>query len=295
LCPQQEVKDYRGMLSRALLRNGPDAEALVSAEKEDWKQVAAMHLRGEQQELVKAQTKRKQFRSKTYELSIALESMLQNYGLCLQTFQVLDSAPYQSPWRWPHLTLSADEGPDVVALDNFLQRHLKLNMTRYSDWSHGVHNDIKLAIKGVRKWWHIQAMTIARNHPYGPYGQAMWFKQLQDATKEYFAKAAPSTCPMFEYYFDALLKGRGWQHRRSEEGIEQVLWLELQNAEAFAFKGDKIGLSRWMAYSLGCCRSAGPRVPHQAHWSAAPADHVGQARQALLQHPGCSFGPSSGC
>jgi hypothetical protein len=167
LCSQQEVKDYRGMLSRALLRSGLDVDAPVSAERGDWKQVAAMHLRGEQ--LVKAQTKRKQFRSRTDEPSIALESMLQNCSLCLQTFQVLDSAPYQSPWRWPHLTPSAYECPDMVALDSLLQRDPQLNMTmtRYSDWSRGVHNDIKLAIKGARKRWHIQAVTTARNIPYG--------------------------------------------------------------------------------------------------------------------------------
>lgn len=53
---------------------------------------------------------------------------------------------------------------------------------------------------------------------------------------------------MFQHFVGQLLRDRGWEHRLGDPSVEAELWDDMKNSWRVQKKGDKIGLTRWMAY-----------------------------------------------
>lgn len=154
--------------------------------------------------------------------------------------------------KWALLTKAADQGPDVVCSMMFLQRALYLNIEYIPDPSHGVWNDVKLAIAQVNMRWHLWLMISVLNTSHQTYQD--WFTQLNEMVEDYFAVMTYKSCPLFLHYLPAILRDLDMEDRATEPGIAKEVWKMFKNAWYLFKRGDKVGLCRWFG-ALGCSRA----------------------------------------
>ena len=72
-----------------------------------------------------------------------------------------------SPFLWPHLDLSPDQGPDMVCAFFYLAYHKKLNVSANWDIDHASSNAGKNALKKSGLWPTCILLASANNAVYG--------------------------------------------------------------------------------------------------------------------------------
>jgi hypothetical protein len=208
------MKDYRGA---AALAQDLDDEEEVAAQRGLWEARARSWLRSSaaaaKENEHDQQWMRKRYRTKAYEWLLATDHALQQSvghgwsSYCLGG-EVIAAI---SPLRWPTLVLAPDQGPDGWAALMYLKRYKNANVEETPDISHGVWNDVRLALKDCSLWQHVRLMTIIMNASYGPWCDARWFKAAQEAVQEYLALAMqnPEQEPLLQYLLPAIQRDRG--------------------------------------------------------------------------------------
>lgn len=159
----------------------------------------------------------------------------------VQTSAVSERGP---PELWKKLSVAGDQGSDVVAGVNALQRHYHLCLDYVPDPSHGCHNDIWAAAKssGLSSFFYLLLLTL--NVPSGPWSEDARFKQVAQALETLFRHEDLGMCPLFQDMLPALAKEL--QVCDTSESVEGDVWRLLGASPAWRRKGRKVVRSRFL-------------------------------------------------
>ena len=115
---------------------------------------------------------KKRRRVKTFQAISMTNNMVRHLGLPgLSHFKVekdADGHLLESPFKWNHLHVCPDMGPDMVCTYGYLAYNLMLNICFPFDLSHGSHNAAKNTIRSVGLYRHEMVYGSAQNVSYGP-------------------------------------------------------------------------------------------------------------------------------
>lgn len=152
--------------------------------------------------------------------------------------------PVASPWLWPHLSISADQGSDGWTGQGYLKFGLGANLDFWPDWSHGTQNDIVRAWSALGFGALVRLMAIVGNLAHGPWvdGSRCW--ELSAGGDHYFEAMAPTTCPLFLHYYDQFVDELRLSSADLVDDGPAVVWDALQHHWMQSKRNSKVALSR---------------------------------------------------
>lgn len=158
---------------------------------------------------------RKKLRTAAKTLAFGLDNALAaGVGISLRHFQVVeDTEQWGSPWQWPRLIVSGNQGPDNVAMYHPLAygSQFRLNITILWDFSHGGWNDWRSSLKQTGRWpWFLLSLACF-NRLHGPWNEAAFYQQLLGAAREYLEMLDTENldCPVLAMYMHDILTDAG--------------------------------------------------------------------------------------
>lgn len=162
----------------------------------------------------------------------------------LVVFQQLEVMAARPPaLTWPKLSISGDQGSDVLSAVNALQRKFKLNLDYIPDTNHGVHNDIWAAARntGLSSFFYLMLLTL--NIPMGPWSEDARYKQVKQALASFFRDEVPGGSPLFQFSV-----GRLAEELQKDSGpmSDEQVWDALAFSNPWENKGTKIVRSRFL-------------------------------------------------
>lgn len=113
------------------------------------------------------------------------------------------------------------------------------------DPSHGVWDDHKLSLKDSDLWAHSLVMVTAWNHRHGPWSESQRWHAVRDVLEETLALLDPHSDVLFQQLFSSILRDRGWEGRRGEEGLYEEVHATLASSRCFQVKGSKVSFTRF--------------------------------------------------
>ena len=149
----------------------------------------------------------KKHRKKSFHWIVNIDTWLRsNASRSIADFCIdKDPSKRSHPSSWGHVTIAADQGPDGLCAQFFLQNEMRMNASFIWDISHGVNRDILGAINlvGLSTWMHL--MVIYFNLGHGPFDSQARFLQLAQSTDTYLKHHA-RTCPISKLHEDQLIR-----------------------------------------------------------------------------------------
>ena len=126
-----------------------------------------------------------------------------------------------TPWTWPSLGISDDQGGDHSCSMRFLEYVARVNVDRLPDFRHGCNNDYKLLCKdrALSLWPHVMSMCICYNVFQKPYQSGTNLNLSVGAALSYVRKLDPDTDVVWQSSLRDILLERGEVHRVAEPGI----------------------------------------------------------------------------
>ena len=121
------------------------------------------------------------------------------------------------PWTWNRLMLAGDQGPDNVACIHALlySPAWRINLVPFWDFSHGVWNDWRAALKQIGRWPWLLLSIVCFNAPHGPWCENRFYMDIKNAASEMMAGLLVTgfDCPLLGHYWvdliaDMNLEGR---------------------------------------------------------------------------------------
>jgi hypothetical protein len=172
-----------------------------------------------------------------------------------------------SPYSWPELDITPDQGSDGVCAGHFLMYMEKHQHNVRMNWdpSHGAKNDLKLSLAAVGLWGHECLTAIAAKCAYGPWGEGKRGIQLRECMMEHFQLYQWHECPVFMHALPGLLATDG-EFSATDENVEQIVWDELKEDKLWSSFGVPLSLAKFMqiaTYAAGQDRR--PAVVKDSH------------------------------
>lgn len=98
--------------------------------------------------------------------------------------------------KWPVLSVSMDLGSDGLSGWHALAYGKKMSIMQFPDPSHAGNLDVDMALRsaGLFQFWLLNMISF--NLPYGPDDDLGRLHQLQDATRDLFARHGSSSCEL---------------------------------------------------------------------------------------------------
>ena len=163
-----------------------------------------------------------------------------------------DGPPSQTPGQLqPMLALNIDQCSVGWSAIFYMSMKLKLRVLPIFDPSHRCWNDCKLALQYANMWEVVLLVSIICNINHGPFQNAGWWRQGQEACSAYMESAGHAGCPLFRSQLKNIARDTGrsdWkQLLRDEEWIQET-WDSLQSVPGIGTKGPKVALCRWMSF-----------------------------------------------
>jgi hypothetical protein len=214
------LKDYRG--DGGLRTEFRDATGLPEA-KATWRKRAAAWLHGRQGDSEEAARGKKRYRTKAAEWLWATDNALQamtGHGWDQFVVRYLEPSETRPASSWPLLLVAPDQGSDGWAALNWLRSVSFATAEITLDPSHGVWNDVKLALKECGLWGHTLLMSIVLSMAYGPWCDARWFQEVIEGMDEYINIAEPETDVLFQQFLPSILGDTGSARHR----FVDMLW-----------------------------------------------------------------------
>lgn len=163
-----------------------------------------------------------------------------------------------STWSsWPYLAVNADLGSDALSGYQALQRHCALNCDLVPDVSHGVHNDVKLALSATGLYGFFIVAVCAFNLPWGPDRDEFRYQQIREAVIKMHSNRQPWQMPIFQAMAPKLLQdlrrqGVELPHIESEEA---ELWQYMKERAFNVREGRRISMCRFLGAVEGAERA----------------------------------------
>ena len=110
----------------------------------------------------------------------AVDNYLQEVsGIGLAHFcQPRDIEKRKSPFDWPHIHVSPDQGSDGQAGLNWFVHEAKGNCDINWDHGHGVWNDWKKALRECKLWYKKQIQVVVWNIKHGLWNAKAWGEEV---------------------------------------------------------------------------------------------------------------------
>ena len=144
----------------------------------------------------------KWYRTKAYSLALDFNNALRPFG-GLERLRITDDVikPDWDPLLWPHANVATDAGADVVCMESFCEKQLRLNITKTWDTSHGVWNDTLGSIFDVGQGAFLYVLTIIINVMFMPFGDGRFGGMIIAGAKEY-SRIFDHREQMFQFYYE---------------------------------------------------------------------------------------------
>ena len=129
-------------------------------------------------------------------------------GLVFAKYNSLSSVWRPQNWRkWPHATITIDQGGDGLSAMHALQYMMLVNVTALYDWCHGAQRDFHVAFKAIGHFSTMLLFLCIFNLAQGPEKEeGMRFQQLQEALKDMAMKHInPEQFPLLCEYADQII------------------------------------------------------------------------------------------
>jgi len=148
---------------------------------------------------------------------------------------------------WPRAMICPDAGSDGCAALWFAMANKPHGLgmcweTSY-DTHHGSNNDCKSTLNAKGPWMDVFVWMLVHNVGYRGYD--VWYAAQRQALSEYFNVVRPKTDPIFQALLPELLTALQWEHRASEDNIEEEVVEVLKASKESWNKGGKPSLVRW--------------------------------------------------
>lgn len=141
---------------------------------------------------------------------------------------------------WNHLTLVSDQGSPELCGISFLQQKLKLCVDDISDFGHGCHRDLGLALRRAHLWDHVLLRIALWNVPHGPWSEDVRSKEVQAVWRSMFTRySRPEDSPLFMEVLPFLMWENNDKASSAEEGVTLRYWEWCQDMDPFKKKGRK--------------------------------------------------------
>ena len=105
-----------------------------------------------------------------------------------------------------------------------------------------------LALRSTRLWAFTLVAVSVQNAWWAPFGDCRFDELLKESAGEYFSLADPNTCPVFQALLPELLSDKGQEDRLCEHDIAETTFLTSQVDHAFAGRGTRVALSRFLGF-----------------------------------------------
>lgn len=192
-------------------------------------------------------------------------------GLALFKLQdAAGGAAWSDPFRWPHLTIAADQGSDGMAAYWYLQ-HCQVNCMMLCDWSHGAWADTKGMLRdmGLFPWWLLMMVTL--NLAHGPFNDDVRYTQLNDAWSECARHLAPERCALYQQHVGSMVdEMSGAIELSGEAPSDGEIWRAMSGRPALLRKGYKVNLNRFFGGTQTARRDLSTW-----HWQLFVLEYVG--------------------
>lgn len=225
----------------------PDA-ATVEDARASWKRKAEAWLDNHAQ-ADEGPEHREKFRKKSYEWLLGTEHQLQASMPGGWAHFAMSPARQASlsPFDWPHILVSPDQGSDGVCALGFLARVKDVNLSIAWDPSHGVWNDCRAALRWSDLHSFQLLMVVVYNMSYGPWSEAKWFHEVRQGLRTYMnlQRETAQECPLYNFYADAIAKDQQRLNNELMDAERKDLMEELGSAACFWQKGDKVSMCRF--------------------------------------------------
>ena len=151
---------------------------------------------------------------------------------------------------WPGVSLTSDQGSDMVSLVHATLYHepVQLNLWEWWDILHGVTRDLMCTVtaEDLKPLVHLILMCI--NLPHGPEESDYRFKQIVDFMTDHYAHSSPRLSPFFQHMLPELAEELEAEAIPEEgESLEQAVWRVLKNRSLYKKKGNKAHIGRYGA------------------------------------------------
>lgn len=165
-------------------------------------------------------------------------------------FHVPEDELERLPWdKWPLISVSVDQGSPEMSAVNFLQQAARINIDDVSDFAHGCHRDLSLALKRIGAWPHVLLQLATWNIPHGPWSEDVRHREVVACYKSLFEQhPRPESSPLFMSLLPHLIHEAGERSTAAEDHTVDRFWNMLQVFNPFAVKGAKTNLNRFLSY-----------------------------------------------
>ena len=188
--------------------------------------------------------KRKMYREKSYWLGVDLDNALRDFGGLAKFCITPELEENANPALWPHLNVASDCGPDVYCLLNACENHLRINLSRSPDVSHGAHNDVLLSIFDQKWGGFFYLLTVCINVVFLPWGDGRHGRTLRQAADE-MKRIYDENDHLFSFYFEALAMEKDMGGADAAEDGQQRLFAAVVNSVRLRLSRSKVGMCRF--------------------------------------------------
>ena len=244
---QEDHPEFRGQAS-VVVASGD--KTMVVKHKQEWAANARAYLQRARQERPSKKAglaQRKKFRKKAAEWLKCVDNALRACADLGLADSVVSEDSTQNPQEWPHLVVCCDQGSDGVAAFNWLAQTQRFNGEFLGDPAHGISNDLKNALVKCGVWKRTLLMTAMLNVPHGPWEEQRFFVKLSEAHKEYLMTGDYDNCPLFNYYFLAMVRDRNMESDIGDADLPARIWDLMEESWCMWTKGVKVGAPRLFA------------------------------------------------
>lgn len=170
----------------------------------------------------------------TFEWLLSTDNQLKQIGLPGWEFLSVDPDPMKrgDAVLWPAWSCCPDQGPDSVAVINFLVREVGLDLDPTLCASHGAHNDTKLALKHSALWAHQLLMVLAWRAWRGRWSTGDRLEKVREVVEASFDVLSPATDPLFHSLHGRIMHAME-EWRAGEPGIDNTLWEKVRGPRPF--------------------------------------------------------------
>lgn len=156
-----------------------------------------------------------------------------------------------TPWHeWPTLSVCWDQESVNLTSAHFLQYKVGACADIVYDAAHGAWNDIKGAARECALFPMLMSLMLVWNLPHGPWADDVRWSQVRELLDEVTAQPWHEVPPLISARGYDMIREAEAEHLVTEGTPIENFWRQFCDMDAFATKGGKVSLNRWMSISI---------------------------------------------
>jgi hypothetical protein len=190
-------------------------------------------------------------RKKAYEVVMCMNfNCQQMMGMDLNWYHVTETEEREvDPFEWLVLTVTSDQGPEMMAAIGWFQNKARMNMIHLPDGNHGLWNDCKGDLVEHKFHTHMLTGQVAFGLHYKPFNESLWFSKAKEVMRSWLLSCNPHVDPIIQHCLPEICEDLEMDVGvvGTDEGMQIVLQV-LGNDEVIWSKMQAVSLGRWFEY-----------------------------------------------